>query len=806
MTAEPPLEPPSPWPARAQAAAPFLLFALAVAVLLGPSLVGSRVALAHDLHLHQLPWRLQQTEPPLNLELRDTVDQYYPVQNELLTRLRGGEVVTWLRGIGLGYPGVQFIGWGALSPFNLPALVLPFDLAWSWSMALRLYAAMVGAYLLVRGLGAGRAGATVAGLSFGLCGYMVGWLGWPQSHVGAVIPWLLWAVRKATTGAAPPWWSGPAVAIAVASLWLGGFPAVTLYALIAAGVVALHGLVAAREHGGAAVVTRAIAVGGGVVVGTMLVAFTLLPSLAWLDSLDLSARASALQAHLTTTSLWTMVVPDVFGDVVHYDRWLPGAYVETVGYAGAVTLALVSVAWALRPRRSGVWLFTGLGIGAGLAAYGFPPLLSLLGLVPSLATNSPARAQSLLGLCVAVVGGLGADAALRWCRGRARLDRRVAVAIAVGLAALAALIVFSGAVRELSDLAFERLGPERFPEARAVAINAALRRFWLLAGAAIVVALGALAARRLPERAALGAPPAAAALLASLVALDMISFAGGWNVQVPRQDLFPDAPGTAELRELSRTHRVAGADEVGHANTNLEYGINDFRSRGFLTERQREVLQELGAVFHSPTRWDLTLENVDRWEPWLSAAGVRAVLAPEGEGGPPPGWSERRLDGVRLLLNPHARPLVSAVPRAEAVGFGQADDALERAGVEALDRVAHVETTSSVDLPEGDSAVVRRWRMKGARTSARVESDEGAVLVVLDADTPGWTATVDGAPADVVTVDHLFVGVVVPPGERDVVLTYEAPGLTAGVWLSVLGLGLLLASALGARLRARTAG
>ena len=793
------------WLRRAQVAAPFLVFAAAIAILLGPSLVGARVALAHDLHLHQLPWRLDQAEPPINLELRDTVDQYYPVQNELLSRLRGGEAVTWLRGIGLGYPGVQFIGWGALSPFNLPALVLPFDLAWSWSQALRLYAAMVGAYLLVRSLGAGRAGATVAGLSFGLSGYMIGWLGWPQSHVGAVIPWLLLAVRRATTGPAPPWWSGPAVALSVACLWLGGFPAVALYALIAAGVVALHGLVGAREHGGGAVLSRTVAVGGGVVVGTLLVAFTLVPSMLWLDSLDLSARTSALEAHLTSMSLWTMLVPDVFGDVVHHDRWLPGAYVETVGYAGAVTAALVLAAWALRPRRSGVWLFSGLGLGAGLAAYGVPPLLAVLGAIPSLATNSPARAQSVLGLCIAVVGGLGADAALRLCRGRAHPDRRVALALAVGIAALAALVLAGGAVRDLSDLALERVGPDRFPAARAVAIDAALRRVGLVAGALTVLTLAAVLARRRSGRAAGVAPVLAAALLVGLVATDLVSFAGGWNVQVPRADLFPDAPGTAELRELSQTYRVAGADEVGHANTNLEYDINDFRSRGFLTERQRQVLRDLGAVFHSPTRWDLTMEDFRGWEPWLSAAGVRAVLVPEGDQRPPPGWSEHELDGVRVLLNPDARPLVSAVPRGEAVGFGQGFEALERAGADALDDVAHVEAVGRMDLPDGGSAEVAEWSMEGSGTTARVVSDEGAVLVALDAAVPGWQAFVDGSATEVVTADHLFLGVVVPPGEHEVLLTYRAPGLVAGLWLSALGLGLLVAAAVGARLRARTA-
>lgn len=250
------------------------VFAAAVVALLGPSLAGTHVALPHDLHLDQLPWRVSEAAgPPVNPELRDTIDQYYPVQHQLVRRLRGGQDATWLRGVGLGYPGVEFVGWGALSPFTLPALVLPFDLAWSWGQALRLYAAMLGAYLLVRGLGAGRPGATVAGLSFGLSGFMIGWLGWPQSHVAAVVPWLWWALHH-TAGPAPPWWSGPAVAVTTAGLWLGGFPAVAVLALLGGAGAVLAGLTGARR--GAPV--RALAPAAGVAVGTALAAFTLLPS------------------------------------------------------------------------------------------------------------------------------------------------------------------------------------------------------------------------------------------------------------------------------------------------------------------------------------------------------------------------------------------------------------------------------------------------------------------------------------------------------------------------------------------------
>lgn len=785
---------------RMRALAPFAVFAVTIAVLLGPSLVGARVALPHDLHLQQLPWALEDPARPLNPELRDTVDQYYPVQHALLSRLRAGEDARWLREVGFGHLGITFIGWGALSVFNLPALVLPFDLAWSWGQALRLLAAMCGAYVLVRSLGSGRTGATVAGLSFGLSGFVTHWLGWPQAHVAALIPWVLWAVRAAVGVMRPPWWSGPAVALAVAGLWLGGFPAVSVYALLAAAAVALHGLVRARRLGGGAVLSRTVVVGGGVVVGTLLVAFTLVPSLGWLDLMDLSARATALDARVSPAALWTFLLPGVFGDVVHHPRWLGSAYVESIGYAGLVTALLAVPAWVLRPRRVGVWLYTGIGLGAGLLAYGFPPVVAVAARVPALATNPPGRALAVVGLAIAVVGGLGADALLGRIAGRGGLDRVALAVVAAGLAVLVGWLVVAGVVTDLKALALERLEVHAYADARKVALDAAARGAGFVAVAVAAMGIGVLLTRR--GRDVVGGT-VAATLLVAVVAVDLVSFAGGWNVQVPRADLFPDGPGIAALREASATHRTAGADGAGHANANLEYGIRDLRARGFLTERQRAVLRALGGSFASPTRWDLTVERAADWEPWLSAAGVRAVLAPSGEDAPPPGWTERDLGGVRLLENPAARPLVSAVPHAEAVPFGGAAAALAETGLAGLDGRVRVETPTPLDLPDGREARVESWWVEGSRTRARVSSDGGAVLVALDAAAPGWRATVGGEPADVVTVDHLYLGVVVPPGTHDVELRYRPPGLTTGQLLSGLGLGLLVLSAVGARRRER---
>lgn len=893
------------------------MFGVTIAALLGPALVGLRVVLPHDLLLAQLPWSATGAADPVNVELRDLITQYYPVQHELVDRLRGGGDVMWLERVALGVPGITFVGWGALSPFLLPALVAPFDLAWSWSMALRLFVAMAGAYALTRSFGAGRAGATIAGVAFGLCGYMTGWLGWPQTHVGAFLPWVAWAARRCVAPQ-PAWWGVAALALATLGLWLGGFPAVSVYGLLGAGLVACHAAWQRRGEGWSAGGKGLAAAGLGVVVGTGLAAATLLPSYLFLDQLDLSHRTGLWRARVPPAGLLTFLVPGFFGDVVHQRWWLGGARLEQVGYAGVTTLALAVPAWLLRPRRSGVWFATALTVGLIALVYGMPPLPRLVASIPTLAMNPPTRTLALVGLWLGVLGGLGADALIRAVRGRARVDRRAGVilaGVAVVGAAVAAVTRPDNALRSLANETFD--DAQRLRSAFETAVAETMVAVALLAATGLVVTVAVVLARRAPVRAG----RVVAAGLVLVVAVDLVGFAAGWNVQVPRDGLFPDAPGLTAWREASHRHRVAGTNGVGEPNSHLEYDLREMRSHTNITTRHRAVLRRVDAAFYSPTRWGLDAQHSAGWAPWLSLLGVSTVLAPDwvdvlpaplvprpdevplgeltggrtvtttveaddsttvtgvqlrtgdfgrdpvgrlvvtvstpdgqevtgrrpvdglvnaksalvdvpdldveaGESvtvevgattlagqpgitvfgmprddhppssgssaGPSVGlvseedrrFASRDLGEVRVFTNPDALELVHAVPRARRVpSAADALDAVARLEPEQLGDVAVVEPAGSglPDLPEGEAAEVTDWSRSGGKVTATVESNAGAVVLLLEEAFDGWSATVDGEPAPVVRANGLFVAAVVPAGEHTVGLSYRPAGLDTGL-------------------------
>ena len=66
--------------------------------------------------------------------------------------------------------------------------------------------------------------------------------------------------------------------------------------------------------------------------------------------------------------------------------------------------------------------------------------------------------------------------------------------------------------------------------------------------------------------------------------------------------------------------------------------------------------------------------------------------------------------------------------------------------------------------------------------------DAPGYVIVADTFYPGWTATVDGAPAAVYPANLLFRAVFVPEGRHTIVMKYESTWLRTGGVLTLLGL------------------
>ena len=74
----------------------------------------------------------------------------------------------------------------------------------------------------------------------------------------------------------------------------------------------------------------------------------------------------------------------------------------------------------------------------------------------------------------------------------------------------------------------------------------------------------------------------------------------------------------------------------------------------------------------------------------------------------------------------------------------------------------------------------------------RTDAPQDSLLLLTDANYPGWQATLDGRPAAIIPADGLFRGVMVPAGEHEVAFTFAPQSVARGRGLSLGGVGLLL--------------
>ncbi|MHB9031751.1 MAG: YfhO family protein [Anaerolineae bacterium] len=153
---------------------------------------------------------------------------------------------------------------------------------------------------------------------------------------------------------------------------------------------------------------------------------------------------------------------------------------------------------------------------------------------------------------------------------------------------------------------------------------------------------------------------------------------------------------------------------------------------------------------------------------------------------------------------------LSALPRAGVVYA--AEQAADNAALTArlLDSAFGLRntaiSTAQPELPAVPPQPATRATIEGytsTRVVVRAQAASAGLLVLADQYYPGWRATVDGAPVQVLRVNAIQRGVLLGPGEHLVVFSFQPPLLARGLALSALGLLLAAGCVLVGRVRAR---
>ncbi|HST66863.1 MAG TPA: YfhO family protein, partial [Mycobacteriales bacterium] len=567
-----PSEPPPPAPRRRRPSPLTAIAVLAAAVVvgfgIGAPLLGIGTFSGADLLRSYEPWRSGvDTGDPAQLPVvSDTVDVVLPGHALFDREVRRGHVPDWNPLVSGGTAFADGTGVGFWSPLSLPYLLLPGWLAPAYVKLLEMLVAIGGSVLFLRRLSLSRPAAVLGGIVFASSGFMVTWSNWPHTAVAAFIPALFWAVerfaQRRTVPAAVP------IAVVLAAMLAGGFPAVVGYALYAAAPYLLLRLAQLTGRRPWAVLRGAATAGGALVLGAGAVAVLLLPFLGQLRQLDyLAERAQTPAEHLPAAMLFTTAVWRAFGtqqgdDAVPY--WGPINVVEGLSFVGAGALVLVLLA-LLRPSGAPRGVRSYFAVAAAVSivlGYAGGPALALAQHLPVFSDNPVYRIRSVLGFFLAVLAAIGYDALARSAR-----PRRVLTVAGWLVAAVVGYV----AAKHLLRLGYEAgQGPY-------------VKRQILLALLPAALVLGAAVLARRFRTVALAVIPV-------VVAVECLSLLVPFWPRTSRADFYPVTGVHRYLAGHLGTDRFGAKGLTLLSGTNVWYGLRNVTGHAFTSPQWRDLL------------------------------------------------------------------------------------------------------------------------------------------------------------------------------------------------------------------------
>jgi hypothetical protein len=138
---------------------------------------------------------------------------------------------------------------------------------------------------------------------------------------------------------------------------------------------------------------------------------------------------------------------------------------------------------------------------------------------------------------------------------------------------------------------------------------------------------------------------------------------------------------------------------------------------------------------------------------------------------------------VKVYENRDVKPRASLAHQVSpAADAAQALKWLQSSGLDADTAVVEGDYALLGSAAAGDSAQITAYAPERVEVATRSADD--ALLVLSDAHYPGWEATVDGTPTQILYTNVLMRGVPVPAGDHTVIFTFEPGTWHTGLWIA----------------------
>jgi hypothetical protein len=786
---------------RGEVVAVIVVYVVLLIAASGLPVLRGRVVLPADLaFFYYEPWakvRPEGLRHASNALLSDPIVQFLPWDHYLGRRLNAGEMPVWNPHSFTGEPFIANIQTSVFFPLEIPLVrLLGAERAIG---VIGLVCLLFGGFTLhwfSRARGLAFLPSLLGGAVFLLCGVMTAWFSYRNVRVLCFFPLLLLLAdrlaKRRDVGSAA--W----LAIAVGASFFGGHIETSFYVVFATGCYFL-----ARWCSETGSTWRALPTGMVVAVLVLVWAiavaavqmFPFVEALFLSDSFAIRSFRSTRDYFLPMKCLLTLVVPDAFGNPSKGHYWGPANWCEIAAYAGILPLLLSGLAALNAWRKRCNWLWVALALFSLAMTYGAPILFPSIVKLPGFSVSVNTRMILVFDVAVAILAAEGM-ALLQ----RHEISTR-AIASLVVMAVIAAAVVSF----RVFDHFFDSHSTETYIHLRRALDDCRVAVVTFLVASGASLALLSIAHR-------LRSGPLGA-LAFVIVAIDLVFFARGYNPAVVSSRILPDTPSLRWLRDhaIDATSgtpvRVRPIGATLPPNVATYFGLCDVRGYDPMVPKMCMDLDRAGKISD-----DQALAAQSWASPLLDLMGVRYLVAPipipelertgryqlvhasdlwiyENERALPRGflassWRVVADESARLeaLASPDFDPRNEAFLSSEPSGPGPFATSGEAIGFASV----------TSDRPE--------------EVRVKVAAGRPSLLVFTETRFPGWRVSVDArGEVDPLAVDHVFQGIIVPPGNHDVVFRFRSKSFVVGGWVSIFAV-LVSAIALGVSMvRARRA-
>jgi hypothetical protein len=779
----------------------WLCLALFAAVVILPGLSSRFVFLGTDLLTVSAPWSSGDLAEVTNRGISDTFDSATATLIALSDSIRSGSFALWdpynSGGTILG----ALPNSGILSPLSWPWLVLPHGMANATVKLVELIAIAVGfQFLLRKNWDLPLCTVPVASLVFATSGFMVAWTNWPQTRVASLLPLLFWtldslAVKGNLRGVL-------LFAIVLASMVLGGFPAIVVYAAyLGAAFFVVRS--ASMHHSLRATLFRLGRVIAGTLGAFLLSAVQVLPFIWWSQKyVDFAARSALSGSPLPLSTLSTAVVPSLLGNPdMHYGAW-PIHFVEGFSYIGAAPIVLIAASFLLRSKHTFpkgiVPFFQIVFILLLLTLYFDTPLFRIVSELPGISTSLIGRIRSVLGFVASILAAFGValvfdGISMRDEIAEAKRNHRRAFSSIVRITAvLFVALVLCAATYS----AFMR-------------IPTSLSKYQvLLSLAVILLCLLLVMAVWISPRT--GTRVISLLVIVSVATVSATVVAHRWWPLSESDTFYPETDVHEALIEELGSDRYATVGGAMAPGTSSVYRLRSLTGHGFTSPEWHSLMVTVDPEFFQTPTWStLHKESLPSAlaSPILDRLGVRYVAC-----------------SVEDCVDDDIAQAIAESPSLSVEYYGdtvliERDSALGRIRwasselviPDADARIAAMNNPSTagsaVILDNADSA----QSLSGSSTASVLAQDinndhidisvisdgPGWVVIADPMQNNGWTATLDGNATKLVDAEQTGVAVYVPSaGNHTINLNYSTPYFRVGAYVSVISVVVLVLASL----------